>query len=118
MASWRSFPSYQFTGANVVARKLKSAVRVLDVGFGAIAPAGGFAVPAPVCVLPLDRLGLAGHALLRGGGLGGGEGCRMARKRLRENVVDLVGPAAVVFDDLIGDVGHAPSCEFESSRRR
>jgi hypothetical protein len=30
----------------------------------------------------------------------------MARKRFGEYAVDGVGPAAVVLDDLVGDVGH------------
>src|SRR4051812_15672937 len=85
----------------------ESALAVLHVGVGPVAPAGSLAVPTSIRVLPLDRFALAGHALLRGGGLGGGERRRMAWERFGKHAVDLVGPAAVVFDNLVGDVGHA-----------
>ena len=48
----------------------------------------------------------AGDFLLLGGRLRGGERVGMGRERFREYAVDLVGPAAVVLDDLIGDFGH------------
>ena len=50
--------------------------------------------------------GVAGDFLLVGGRLRGGERVGVGRERLREDAVDLVGPAAVVLDDLVGDFGH------------
>ena len=51
----------------------------------------------------------------------------MARKRFRENPVDTISPPAIVFDDLIGDLGHgaapcidqvsAPGCVWARERR-
>ena len=53
---------------------------VLDIGLGTVAAGGGLGVPFAVGGLVFDRLGAAGHALLGGGALGGGEGRGMGRK--------------------------------------
>src|ERR1700721_3139613 len=90
---------------------------VLDVGVGTVAAGGGFGVPLAVGGLVLDRLGTAGHALLGGGALGGGECCGMGREGFRKNAVDGVGPAAVMLNDLVGDVGHR-ELAFLSGRAR
>src|SRR3954453_13918998 len=78
----------------------------LDVRLGPIAASREFVVPATVLVLPGDGRGLARHDLLpcrafrsSGGLIVGGEG-------LGEAVAHLVGPYAVMFDDLVADLGH------------
>jgi hypothetical protein len=88
-----------------VARALL-AVGVLHVGLRPVAAARGLAVPAAVLVLPFDRLRAAGDALLGGSAPRGGERLGVGRKRLGEHAADRVGPAVVVADDLVGDVGH------------
>src|SRR6266404_1705203 len=88
---------------------------VLDVGLGAVAAGGGFAVPFAVRRLVFDRLGAAGNALLGGGALGGGKRCGMGREGFRKHAVDGVGPAAVMLNDLVGDEGHDELACFAGS---
>src|SRR5665647_605099 len=90
---------------------------ILDHGGGPIAAAGGFGVPLAFLVLELDLLGFAGDTLLGGGGDRGLQRGGMGRERLREHASDLVGPAAIVFDDLIGDFGHGAPRGFEGCLR-
>ena len=73
-----------------------------------VAAAGGFGVPLALLVLELDDLGVAGDRLLGGGSLRGRQRVGMGREGLRKHAIDLVGPAAIVLDDLIGDFGHGP----------
>src|SRR6202022_3547352 len=77
-----------------------------DIGLGTVAAGGGLGMPLAVGGLIFDRLGTAGHALLGGGALGGGEGCRAGREGFRKHAIDGVGPAAVMLDDLVGHVTH------------
>src|ERR1700731_4065537 len=79
---------------------------VLDIGLGTVAAGGGFGVPSAVGGFVFDRLGSAGHALLGGGAPGGGQRRGVVRKRLGKHPVDGIGPAAVMLNDLVGDVGH------------
>src|SRR5262245_25642745 len=83
---------------------------VLHVGVGAIASARGLDVPLAVLVLVFDDLGKARHALLLGRGPGGRQRVRVGGEGLREYAAGLVGPAAVVLDDLIRHVRHC--CTF------
>src|SRR5712691_4887062 len=79
---------------------------VLDIGLGTVAASGRFGVPFAVGGLIFDRLGTAGHALFGGGALGSAKRCGMGRERLRKHAIHGVGPAAVMLNDLVGDVGH------------
>src|ERR1700757_3206488 len=81
-----------------------SLTRVVDVGLGAVAALGRLGVPLAVGCLVFDHLGASRRALPSRGTLGGGKGRSMIRKRLRKHAVDGVGPAAVMFDDFVGDV--------------
>src|ERR1700693_5397413 len=72
----------------------------------AVAATRGLYVPLAFFVLVLDSLAVAGHFLLGGGGLRGCERVGVGRERLGERAVDLVGPTAIVLDDLVGDFGH------------
>src|SRR5712671_1857606 len=79
---------------------------VLDIGLGPVAASGRFGVPFAVGGLIFDRLGTAGHALFGGGALGSAKRCGMGRERLRKHAIHGVGPAAVMLNDFVGDVGH------------
>src|SRR5229473_4718323 len=79
---------------------------VLDIGLRTVAAGGGFGVPLAVGGFVFDRLGSAGHALLGGGAPGGGKCRGMGRERFGKHAIDGIGPAAVVLDDFVGDVGH------------
>src|SRR5690242_18075622 len=72
----------------------------LHLGLGPVLAAGQLLVPAALGVLVLDRLVLAAHPLLAGGALGGPERVVVGWIGLGEDAVGLVGPAAVVLDDL------------------
>ncbi len=63
-------------------------------------------MPAAFFVLELNLFGMTRNLLFGGGALCGFQRGGVARKRLGENTVDLIGPAAIVFDDFIGDLGH------------
>src|SRR5262249_48101432 len=78
----------------------------LDVGLGPIGARRPFVVPTTILVLVRDGRALSRHDLFLGRAFRrlarevvGGEG-------LGEYPVDPVGPAAVVLDDLVGDLGH------------
>src|SRR5665213_3769203 len=71
-----------------------------------VAAGGGFGMPAALLVLVLYFLGVAGDGLFDRRRLGRGECCGVARERLREHAIDLVGPAAVVLDDFVCDFRH------------
>src|SRR6187455_1555117 len=79
---------------------------VLDVSVGTVAALGGFGVPLAVGGLVFDRLGTSRHALFGGGPLGGGQRHGTRRKGFRKYAIHGVGPAAVMLDDLVGDVAH------------
>src|SRR3984885_10133621 len=76
----------------------------LDVGFRPIGAGGQLLVPPPVGVFPRDGPGFARHVLFAGGALRGLAGEVVGREWLGEDAVDLVGPAAVMIDDMIGDL--------------
>src|SRR5262245_42975307 len=92
--------------ANSIVSSSLALLAVLHVGVGPIAATGGLDVPLALLVLVFDDLGEARHALLLGRSLGGCQCLRVGGEGLRENAVDLVGPAAVMLDDFIRDVRH------------
>ena len=60
-------------------------------------------------ILILDVGGIAGNVLLGRDSLGCGESSGPAGKGLREDIVELVRPAAIVRDDPVVDSCH-PNC--------
>src|ERR1700732_4472913 len=91
----------------------RSALGILDGRGWPVVAAVGFGVPAALVVLELDRRRGAGNLLLGGGALRRLQGGRVRRKGLREHAVGLVGPSAVVLDDLIRDFRHGSLCGLE-----
>src|SRR5580704_1861598 len=79
---------------------------VLDIGVGTVAAGRGLGMPLAVGSLVFDRLGAAGHALFGRGAPGGRKRRGVSGESFREYAADGVGPAAVVLDDLVGDVAH------------
>src|SRR3954452_21627126 len=79
---------------------------VLDVRLGSIAASREFVVPATVLVLPGDARGLARHDLLPCRAFRCSVGIIVGGEGLGEDVAHLVGPSAVMFDDLVADLGH------------
>src|SRR5258708_39923335 len=89
---------------------------VLDIGLRPVIAGGGLGVPLAVRRLIFDRLGAAGHALLGGGASGGRQcGC-MVREWFRKHAVDGIGPAAVMFDDLVSYVAHRELASLAGGR--
>src|ERR1700734_1175658 len=78
----------------------------LDVGLRPVGAGGQLLVPPPVGVFPRDGPGFARYVLFAGGALRRLAGEVVGREGLGEDAVDLVGPAAVVLDDMVGDLGH------------
>src|SRR5262249_31087714 len=74
----------------------------------AVSAAGSFRVPLALVILVLDGFRVAGDFLLLGGRPRGGERLGMVRK----HAVDFIGPAAVVLDNLVGDVRHGTPFEL------
>ena len=66
----------------------------------------GLGVPLAVRGLVHDDLGTPGGALLGGGAPGGCECRAMGGEGFRKHAVERVSPAAVVLDDLVGDLCH------------
>src|SRR3984893_2931631 len=87
-------------------------ILVLDDGVRAVSAAGGFRVPLALVILVLDGFRVAGDFLLLGGRLGGRERLGVGRERFRKYAVDFIGPAAVVLDDLVGDIRHGTPFGF------
>src|SRR4051794_24624009 len=78
----------------------------LDVGFRPVIAGSGLRVPSSVGGFVFDRLGAARHPLLGGCAPCGGQRRAAVRKRFGKHAIDGVGPAAVMFDDLVGHMGH------------
>src|SRR5690242_20624914 len=79
---------------------------VFNVRMRTIRAARGFRVPLALGIFVLDDLGVARRFLFLRGGLCGPQRGSMSRESLGKNTVDLVGPAAIVLDDFVGDIGH------------
>ena len=101
-------------------------ILVLDDGVRAVSAAGGFRVPLALVILVFDGFRVAGDLLLLGGRLRGCERLGMGWEGFRKHGVNLIGPAAVVLDDLVGDIRHVTpfrvcrrpdSITFKNSRR-
>src|SRR6185312_11677083 len=80
--------------------------RVLDVGVGPVAAGRRLDMPAALLVLVFDDLGVARHHLLGRRDFRRAARLLMRREGLGIDALDPVGPAAVVLDDLVGDVAH------------
>jgi hypothetical protein len=63
----------------------------------------------------IDGFAVAGDFLLRGGHPRGGKRPGMGREGFRKHTVDFIGPAAVVLDNLVGDVTHETPFEYAGS---
>ena len=63
-------------------------------------------MPFAVGCLVLDRFGPSRHALFGSGAPRGRQSLGVGREAFREHAVDGIGPAAIVLDDLVGDVTH------------
>ena len=87
-------------------------IRVFDNGVGPVSAAGSFRVPFTLVVFVFDGLTVAGDFLLAGSHLRSGQRLGMRRERFGKHAIDLVGPAAVVFHNLIGDIRHKTPFEF------
>src|SRR5215471_5992053 len=95
----------------------KSSIFVLDDGVWAVSAAGSFRVPLALLILVLDGFRVAGNFLLLGSRPRGGECLGMGRKGFGKHAVDLIGPAAVVLDNLISDVRHGTPFGFVAGLR-
>jgi hypothetical protein len=63
-------------------------------------------MPPAGFIFIFDVSGVAGNVLFGGDSLGGFYGCGLAGKGLREDIVELVCPAAIVGDYSVMDFGH------------
>src|SRR6516225_9970256 len=91
----------------LLAFKLITLRRVLDIRLRAVHAGGGFGAPFAVRGLVFDHLGASRCALFPGGAPGGSERCGMGDEALRKYAVDGIGPAAIVLDDLVGEMAHS-----------
>ena len=88
-------------------------IHILNVGLRTISAGGSLGVPATVLVFVFDHLRVARHALIGSGHAGRSEGLGVGRKWLREHAVDRVRPAVVVPDDLICDMRHRFTFQYQ-----
>jgi hypothetical protein len=79
---------------------------VFDVSSWPIGSACGFGVPAALFIFVFYDFGVARDGLFLGSCLRGGECIGVGGEGFRENAVDLVGPASIVFDDLVRNLHH------------
>ena len=79
---------------------------ILDFGFRTVAAIGSLGMPLAVRRLVFNYLGVSRPALLGRREFGSGKSRCMVRKTFREHAICGLGPAIVMFDDLVGDVGH------------
>src|SRR3984893_15785822 len=78
----------------------------LDVGLGSIIAGRHFVVPTTILVLVRDARRVSPNDLFFRCALRPSAGHVVGREGLGEHPIDPVGPTAVMFDDLIGDLGH------------
>src|SRR5580692_8132916 len=88
-------------------RRVGASPLAFDVGLRPVVALDHFLVPAATGVFPGDAGLVAGRTLLTGGAQGGFAGVVVAAEGLRIDAVYPIGPATVVLDNLIGDLGHA-----------
>src|SRR5262245_26716142 len=79
---------------------------VFNVGSRPVGSPCGFGVPAAFFVFVFDNFGVTRDGLFLGSGLCGGQCIGMGGEGFRENAVDLVGPASIMFDDLVRNFHH------------
>jgi hypothetical protein len=79
----------------------------LDVGLGSIIACRYFVVPMAILVLVRNACRVSRDDLFLCRALRCSAGHVVGREGLGEHPIDPVGLPAVVFDDLIGDLGHA-----------
>ena len=77
------------------------------IGIGPVFARRQFVVPMAILVFVRNHGCLSGQDLFSRRALRGFAGRIVTWKRLRKDAVETVSPAAIVFDDLIGDLGHA-----------
>src|SRR5215470_14717386 len=82
-----------------------SSIGILDHGMRTIPTAHGFTVPLALFILVLDCFRVTGKFLLRGGRLRRGERFGVGRKGFRKHAIDLVGPATVMLNDFVSNIG-------------
>src|SRR5665213_2499467 len=70
-------------------------------------PGRAFGASLAVGGLVFDCLGATGYALLGGSTFGRRQGGSVGREGFRENAIHGIGPAAIMLNDLVGDMGHA-----------
>src|SRR5262245_6674615 len=92
--------------------ELDRSIYVPDNSVWAVSAAGGFHVPLALVILVLDGFRVARDFLLRGGRPRSGERLGMGREGFRKYAVDFIGPAAVVPDNLVGDIRHDTPFEY------
>jgi hypothetical protein len=85
---------------------MRGSILVFDNGMGPVPTAGGFRVPLSLVILVFDGFLVAWDFLLASSHLRSGQRLGMGREGFRKHAIDLVGPAAVVLDNLIGDIRH------------
>src|SRR5258707_7765854 len=97
----------------------------LDISIGSISAGRQFVVPTPIVVFVRDGCRLPGDDLFPRRALRSRTGQVVARKWFREHPIDAIGPTPIVFDDLVGDLGHGwlltlikPSVAFRADGRR
>src|SRR5205823_12319735 len=79
----------------------------LYLGVGPVVAARYFLMPLAAWGFPGNGAGFARHMLFRGGALRRAPGRLMRWECFGKRAVDLIGPAAVVLDDVINDLGHS-----------
>src|ERR1700760_754902 len=79
---------------------------VLDLRLGTVTAGGSFGMPFAIGGFVLDRFGSPRYPLLGSGTPRRRESCGMAHKGFRKHAIDGVGPAAIMLDDLVGDMRH------------
>src|SRR5690606_36414348 len=77
------------------------------IGRWSIAIFRHFIMPFPVTILKLDGHGGTANLLHACSRAGGGQSIRVGAKCLRKDIAHPVGPSAIMFDNAIGDFGHA-----------
>src|SRR5262249_24460000 len=101
-------------GGHLVAARARDAAAgclVVELGVGTIRAFRNLLVPVAGLVLVFDSFGGAGVTLALGGGRGGGVSVPMSWEGFRQHVANLIGPAAIVLDDLVNHLRHElPLC--------
>ncbi|CCF20026.1 protein of unknown function [Pseudorhizobium banfieldiae] len=100
------------SGQNVRLKSPRSSLTLLVLAvdylcLGTIAAVTVLGVPNAVLVLPADFFRLATDLLLRCHDAGRLQGIGMRGERLGIDVTETIGPATIMLDDLVDNLGHA-----------